>query len=86
MDMQWLREQEADVFAALIDEGVLMTYYSGEPIWWNDAPRGGYGAFRPVIAVFISRRGSRAGIAVACRDGSWRPKIVSFSKICSRLD
>ncbi len=56
----------------------------GTPVWWYDSRYlSGYAA-APVIAVFIAMRGSRAGIAVLMRNGTWRPKLVSLSSLVKR--
>lgn len=67
---------------AFFDQG----FVQGEDIWWNDQVyRSGY-ASAPVKAVYLCKRGSKAGIAVLMRDGSWRPKTVSQGSISLRLD
>ena len=81
-----LEQAELTAQLARIDAFFADGFVTGEDIWWHDTPRGGYGAFSPVKAVYIGKCGNRAGIAVALKTGQWLPKVVSLSKISSRLD
>lgn len=56
----------------------------GAPVWWHDAPRGGYGSFAPVIAVVVKHGPAKIGIAALKKDGSWVPRWVAPTRLSPR--
>lgn len=59
-------------------------YQPGDPVWWYDQPRQGYGAFRPVKADFVKSNTKTVTIAVYLARGGTKEKRVSPASIKPR--